>query len=124
MMMLSIKNLLNKMLKCCYKQDKSGIWTYRKYADGTAECWGTWSNALTNYSSFAPLYGYRDSQALPSGLFIEAPVITYSANSPNAFAFTGTYLNTTKDTVWVYVGSTGSGQRIMTFYVRCIGKWK
>ena len=49
-----------------------GIWTYRKWSDGTAECWGrkgSQSYAMTSQSGSG--YYTSTSVALPSGLFTE-----------------------------------------------------
>ena len=37
--MLDLKALLSKILGCCYIKGTSGNWTYKKYLDGTLECW-------------------------------------------------------------------------------------
>ena len=37
--MLDLKALFSKILGCCYIRGTSGNWTYKKYLDGTLECW-------------------------------------------------------------------------------------
>lgn len=51
--MLNIKKFILKALNAGLPYDKgtSGIWTYRKYSDGTAECWGTTSVASNAYAA-------------------------------------------------------------------------
>ena len=41
--MIDVKKTLAKLLNCDYviEEGSSGIWTYRKWASGIAECWGT-----------------------------------------------------------------------------------
>ena len=56
------------------------IWTYRKWADGKAECWGvqTQKNVVIS-NAWGSLYesaGY--TVALPSGLFVDTPVFNIS----------------------------------------------
>lgn len=49
---------------------RSGIWTYRKWASGIAECWGhtaTESIAFSNSSGYG--YWIERTQSLPAGLF-------------------------------------------------------
>ena len=54
---------------------KTGIWTYRKWSDGTAQCWGTDTReAVAVDTPWGALYesgGYRLD--LPEGLFAETP---------------------------------------------------
>lgn len=50
--MLDVKALLTKMLNAIkvdyiVEQGTSGIWTYRKWNSGIAECWGTYSNTIS-----------------------------------------------------------------------------
>lgn len=56
------------------EQGTSGVWTYRKYADGTAECWG-----INDIGTFAPsansagIYYRILDVNFPTDLFIEPP---------------------------------------------------
>lgn len=55
----------------------SGIWTYRKWSDGTAECWGEVSKTTTFSAWASPIYfgtTYTGRLAYPEGLFISAPI--------------------------------------------------
>ena len=84
---MNLGNLLNKIAQrlgvdYIVEQGESGIWTYRKWASGIAECWG-------NYDKVAITSGYI-AISLPSGLFlnnsktqITAP--WYGALSPRGF---------------------------------------
>lgn len=59
-----------------------GTWTWRKWASGIAECWGTYSDTVnhSNTTTWGAMYTTADEFAgsgidLPSGLFITAPVV-------------------------------------------------
>lgn len=53
------------------EQGTSGIWTYRKWNSGIAECWGKTSVESNTYAANG---GYKNIvQALPSGLFNATP---------------------------------------------------
>ena len=59
-------------------------WRWKKYSDGTAECWGYHSFSIpsTGWHTWGNLY-YSDElggNAFPSGLFIERP---YCVMTPN-----------------------------------------
>lgn len=65
------------------EQGTSGIWTYRKWYSGIAECWGTYEQEDVNVSAaWGSLYespGYN--VALPSGLFSQTPTFTVALDS-------------------------------------------
>lgn len=66
----------------------SGIWTYRKWSDGTAECWGRKSYGLLVESSQGAVYystDYREN--LPSGLFTS--VTSWSVATNDNWSWTG-----------------------------------
>lgn len=53
------------------EEGTSGIWTYRKWNSGVAECWGRSTVASTSYSANG---GYKQvTENLPSGLFNASP---------------------------------------------------
>lgn len=58
-----------------YEEGESGDWTYRKWADGTAECWAkrTVTVAVTNAWGSAMYYGSVPALAFPFS-FSEAPM--------------------------------------------------
>ena len=54
----------------------SGIWTYRKWSSGDAECWGliaSKSYAMTGAWG-AGYYSQNNSVSFPSGLFVSTPI--------------------------------------------------
>ena len=68
------------------EQGTDGIWTYRKWSDGTAECWGIYVNeSVSIKTAWGSLYesnGY--TVALPEGLFLEAPQLSVTSVSNRA----------------------------------------
>ena len=63
------------------EQGTSGIWTYRKWNSGVAECWGTTSVTVT--LSTVATYYHRGtaSFSLPTNLFNSAPTIVMECHS-------------------------------------------
>lgn len=56
------------------EQGTSGIWEYRKWHSGRAECWGKWAVGMYIRNPWGSLYYNKvDAYAFPSGLFISAP---------------------------------------------------
>lgn len=52
----------------------SGIWNYRKWSDGTAECWGVDTVSVTCTDAEGVYFSDSKSIALPSNLFNDYPV--------------------------------------------------
>lgn len=111
------------------EQGTSGVWTYRKWASGIAECWGLYD--VTNWDiSTAWGYIFESQQAiatqLPSGLFIDVPVFNMNVqNSSAGILSLETVSNVNKDmTCYIYPTRATPGQVSLTIAMRAIGRWK
>lgn len=109
-----------------------GMWTYRKWSDGTAECWGsiTRTTAFTAWAS--PVYygtTYALNEAYPTGLFVDTPTVIAAVSASNAAD------------IWLGVDSTRPGDATQspsyyalrinpgnnttfTVSIHAIGRWK
>lgn len=111
--MLSIKKTLEKILdalKVDYivEQGTSGIWTYRKWNSGIAECWGTHSWTITAWNGWGNIFESNFSTAsYPSSLFISAPMLSAN-NLPTSDGGA---------TVSVEINQTGSASATPTMYL-------
>ena len=67
-----------------------GIWTYRKWSDGTAECWGkhTATNVTISISARGSYY-YTMEIPIPENLFVYGPQINANANLSAGFCYVG-----------------------------------
>ena len=126
-----INNLVeNLSVDYVIEQNTVGMWTYRKWNSGIAECWGVYSATLTNYASSvggaSGQYGYNTgSLAFPANLFIEAPIPTFSAYVGSGFAQTGTITTAISATnCTFYAVTTATGSQSTKWYIRAIGRWK
>lgn len=106
------------------EQGTEGIWTYRKWDSGIAECWGTWSGSLTHYGTSFGGYAFYTTVSFPTGLFTDMPIVTYSGTVDSSFALTGTILTGTKDSVNCYAISGSGNTQPVNFYLICKGRWK
>lgn len=105
-----------------------GMWTYRKWSDGTAECWGTQSlgaKAITTVYGYG-YYASADTINFPSNLFTGTPNI--QATSRDAAGY-GTWFNvitngTSKTAVKGYVWSPTSISAEIDVSIQAIGRWK
>ena len=89
------------------EQGTEGIWTYRKWASGIAECWGTARIEYTGFQAWGNDFETNASVRninYPTGLFISTPKCNMQIDSPCSY---GLYLE-------VY-GSGGSKDRTPNF---------
>ena len=116
------------------EQGTSGIWTYRKWNSGIAECWGSvtknnhhidraWGSWYVSASGTANEF-YAN---YPSGLFVEAPNEMVNVNSyGSAIPLMAGTEGTTKDHTGHYALARGTASidynAIFAFY--SIGRWK
>ena len=112
------------------EQGTSGIWTYRKWNSGIAECWGTKTLTFSITSSWGNAYdgyGLKEGISYPTGLFIENPTLVIGANnSESGFMFkhwSGTNGSSTK-TPSIMGARPTSGSFSATVCLRAIGKGK
>lgn len=107
------------------EQGTSGIWTYRKWASGVAECWGVYNGdneSLT--TATAPFASYWLKDIAYPFTFIEYPVVSTTANIGTGYAIMGRNYDYKEQVRVLYYSSMGAGTTHIRagFYV--IGKWK
>lgn len=116
-------------------QGRSGIWTYRKWNSGFAECWCTTSNKVATNTKWGNVYYYQSLQggyALPftfiqTGDFQDDPQGFVDIQTPGGnYSFQIANLCTTtaapKGYVICPVQQTSGIDTRFTFYIR--GRWK
>ncbi len=107
------------------EQGTDGIWTYRKWSSGIAECWGEYSVTISHYSTALGGYAYYTNISFPSDLFISAPIPVYSAYVNGYLAIAGTITGSlTKDSCNYYAVSNASGSHPTRWYITAKGRWK
>ena len=104
-------------------QGTSGIWTYRKWNRGIAECWTT-SSLNTTGTAWANIiggYGFSVSYNFPSGLFTSDPVTSGNGRTGSGGGFC--FCTGTKTSVTSYVvGNQDSSDITLEIFAK--GKWK
>lgn len=113
------------------EQGTSGIWTYRKWASGVAECWGVYtiSNAVCN-TAWGQIYETANYYytSFPSGLFAATPVTNLSVQGAEGVNTLSLEVNApaTKDrTQWFYITRATSGTLTNCYIaIHAIGRWK
>ena len=106
----------------------SGIWTYRKWNSGAAECWGVYTAsgvniAKNNYS------GFRYSDGISVNLpftFAAAPVGVYSGGCTSYITFVTPIgqPTTTQVKFWVACLDSNATNCSITVNIHVMGKWK
>lgn len=87
-----------------------GIWSYRKWSDGTAECWGTYEFQLNLVEQFQNVWaGQTFALNLPSGLFVSTT------------SFSDTCVQMTTDNLWSAACSKVTSD---TVSVKCFSGYK
>ena len=133
--MISLKNTLKAITKALsvdyiVEQGTSGIWTYRKWNSGIAECWGrkTWSSSVAITTSWGGIYESVPQAGIeyPSNLFIESPVLTMfgSSVSNGAILSIEAESNFADKTPKYWFTRGGSGNPVPVVSIHAIGKWK
>ena len=102
-----------------------GIWTYRKWNSGKAECWGTTTVASNAYSASG---GYKQiKETLPTGLFNTTPLVLVSGKiASNAQTSIGYTSADSATQVQTYLINRGTSAITSTgaVYWQVIGTWK
>lgn len=103
----------------------SGIWTYRKWSNGLAECWGRSSLGTkaitTRYGN--GYYASANTINFPSNFFNNVPTVTISSQDGSGY---GTWFNITtvsKTSVTGYMYATTSVSPGITLNIHAVGKW-
>lgn len=106
------------------EQGSSGVWTWRKWHSGVAECWMRDTRELTHYTTVGDLYGYvSDPYDYPVS-FTEVPTVVASARVGNGFALCSGDFRQQTDHFTFYILSTASGTKTCTMSCCVRGRWK
>lgn len=108
----------------------SGIWTYRKWSDGTAECWGDWDRTVSSWSTWGSTYyanPYNVQETYPAGLFTSPPIVTAQITKSSQdmwLAHTNAANGTATKTPTFFAtrGTNGSNTATFTISIYAIGK--
>ena len=112
------------------EQGTSGIWTYRKWNSGIAECWGTSevSNLAITTTWGSLKYGTLSAINFPSNLFNAAPNLTIFLRSTagRVWATQTTNLSSsTTGTIYAIApGEYAAGSTTIMVVMTAIGTWK
>lgn len=104
------------------EQGTSGIWTYRKWASGVAECWGVETSSSTA-STEGGLFFRVVYSTFPTSFFIAVPVVEVTAKG-NWIGGAMTGNSITKDSWQGYVWCATDHTANLLPHIYAIGRWK
>ncbi len=101
----------------------SGVWTYAKYSDGTAECSANWAVSASISDSYAGVY-YRwvTPPSFPFA-FAEDPCVVADCSCGSGLVWVSA-VNTEKDECGVLICSAASNSEDRTLRLQAKGKWR
>lgn len=105
-----------------------GIWKWRKYSDGTAECWGLNSGTVSSWTAWNSLYYSTriDNVNFPSGLFTQAPTLDATVQGCSQDVFLAINGSVTKNATCGFYLTRPATASTATYTIglHAIGKWK
>ena len=104
-------------------QGTDGIWTYRKWASGIAECWGYSSKSLTLSANTVTSFGALN---FPTSLFISGPILNISGGGyaqPSVAPFYSQSSATGAD-IWFLNRMSSAFSNTIFVHCHAIGRWK
>ena len=106
------------------EQGTSGKWTYRKWSDGTSECWTKFQLGDKQTSTEGSVYWSNHGANFPASLFVDTPVVNVDIGGN---WISGATLTTglTRSVCTFYVWTAANPARsLLTAYVKAVGRWK
>lgn len=108
------------------EQGTSGIWTYRKWSSGIAECWGSHKEASLNCgenNGGGFYYSKSVTVPFPSGLFSDSPLVVLDGGSYTYVNFVRNFGSDKNQAIFLAVGLLNTVADVHArIYAK--GKWK
>lgn len=118
----------NQLTDFVVEQGTSGIWTYRKWNSGAAECWGIYTASIAITTSAAGYGGYRSAQITAPNFpftFTATPAVTMTGGA----GFNGCWVNNMQGTngtraqFYLSCGQSNAATN-RSLHIQAMGKWK
>ena len=106
------------------EQGTSGIWGYRKWANGIAECWCRHSTTATPSNNLNGVY-YSPSISVPFPFqFTGVPTISVGGGSTNVVNWIREFASTAVQVTYIVCSNTNTGGCNVVANIHAIGRWK
>lgn len=109
------------------EEGTSGIWTYRKWASGIAECWGDDTQSVTAYATIlSGMQNFRKTVNLPSNLFTRIDDVNFNCVVANTTTFPVNIGGTSTTSIDVIASALTTATTAQSFRSRMLvkGLWK
>ena len=120
----NLVNAINELsVDYIVEQGTSGIWSYRKWNSGLAECWttSTLNTTGTFWANIVGGHGFYVNYNFPSGLFSSKPVISGNGRTGTGGGFVFCSGSSTDVTAYV-IGNQDENNLTLEIFAK--GKWK
>ena len=124
-----LTNILNEILPSAgmdriVEQGTSGIWTYRKWNSGIAECWGRLEKASSSFTAWGSLY-YNDFATATNYPFefVDVPICQIASENSQIYVL-GHFDHSTTALGTIRTGHNGTSSVVVQVAVYSIGRWK
>ena len=104
------------------EEGTTGNWYYRKWSNGTAECWRRYSASSATFSAAGNIFYRNFTITLPSSLFVSVPCIIATPGMSNVGG--ASISSVTKTSFVMSVISSSSTARAVDLHTYAIGLWK
>lgn len=105
-------------------QGTSGIWTYRKWNSGIAECWGVQDATSASVTQFGNIYYFNTEVKFPANLFIGSFNIQATVVSDNGGMYWACPYNYSTSGSALRIVSADGEARTSSVWYSVKGKWK
>lgn len=107
----------------------SGIWTWRKWNSGLAECWGVsvCSIPANGMSTLGSLFSFDGQEAFPAGLFVSIPVQEISPQTGTRSFWVGlrnTAVSASSAAYAIITTSNSANAHTVKVGIHAIGRWQ
>ena len=105
------------------EQGTIGIWTYRKWASGVAECWGKPSQSVASSGTFLGANAFAARFPVPAGLFASVTEVNVNPRIGTEYAIPA-YINVLDTAISIEALSNSGGTQTLSAYISVKGTWK
>ena len=100
-------------------------WKYRKWTDGTAECWYSNIYSIPKMNAEGSVFWYASPfYKYPNNLFLDTPTVHVTCGSGNSLLLWSSLRTNTNTTLnWYFTGDTNGARPTVLYNIYAVGHW-
>lgn len=100
-------------------------WTYRKWTDGTAECWYNNVFSIPKMNQEGSVFWWESTfYTYPNNLFIDIPVVNITCGCGNSTLLWSSLRTNSNTTLrWYFTGDTSGARATVLYNIHAVGHW-